>query len=181
MQRETIALHVGYVPEATTKAVAVPIYQTVAYAFDSAEHGAALFDLGTEGFRYSRIINPTTAVLERREDGVASLCVATVGGFRGQFPYLEYWDLFVRLALAGARLVVLPKVLVTVNTSRDQVARRGDWRYAMGDIRFRTFCWRSGFLRLRQYVAIVPAFLGYRLAGGTLRNYLYRIVRTAQS
>ena len=66
MQRETIALHAGYVPEATTKAVAVPIYQTVAYAFDSAEHGAALFDLETEGFRYSRISNPTTAVLEKR-------------------------------------------------------------------------------------------------------------------
>ena len=81
MQRETIALHAGYAPEAGTKAVAVPIYQTVAYAFDSAEHGAALFDLETEGFRYSRISNPTTSVLEKRvaalEGGVASLCVAS--------------------------------------------------------------------------------------------------------
>jgi len=81
MKSETIAIHGGYDIEATTKAVAVPIYQTVAYAFDSADHGAALFDLEAEGFRYTRIGNPTTAVLERRvaalEGGVAALCVAS--------------------------------------------------------------------------------------------------------
>src|SRR5436853_292125 len=58
MRRETIAIHSGYDVEPTTKAVAVPIYQTVAYEFDSAEHGAALFNLEAEGFRYSRIGNP---------------------------------------------------------------------------------------------------------------------------
>jgi O-acetylhomoserine (thiol)-lyase len=81
MKSETIAIHGGYEPEATTRAVAVPIYQTVAYAFDSAAHGAALFDLEVEGFRYSRISNPTTEVLERRvaelEGGVEALCVAS--------------------------------------------------------------------------------------------------------
>jgi O-acetylhomoserine (thiol)-lyase len=81
MKSETIAIHGGYEIEGTTKAVAVPIYQTVAYAFDSADHGAALFDLEAEGFRYTRIGNPTTAVLERRvaalEGGVAALCVAS--------------------------------------------------------------------------------------------------------
>src|SRR5437870_5304824 len=61
MRSETIAIHSGYEVDPTTKAVAVPIYQTVAYAFDSAEHGAALFNLETEGFRYSRISNPTNA------------------------------------------------------------------------------------------------------------------------
>src|SRR2546425_13319561 len=66
MRRETIAIHGGYDVDPTTKAVAVPIYQTVAYAFDSADHGAALFNLEAEGYRYSRISNPTTAVLERR-------------------------------------------------------------------------------------------------------------------
>src|SRR2546428_6149200 len=66
MRSETIAIHSGYDVDPTTKSVAVPIYQTVAYAFDSAEHGAALFNLEAEGFRYSRISNPTTAVLERR-------------------------------------------------------------------------------------------------------------------
>src|SRR2546422_4614422 len=81
MRRETMAIHSGYDVDPTTKAVAVPIYQTVAYAFDSADHGAALFNLEVEGFRYSRIGNPTTNVLERRvaalEGGVDALCVAS--------------------------------------------------------------------------------------------------------
>src|SRR5277367_5314027 len=81
MKRETIAIHSGYDIDPTTKAVAVPIYQTVAYAFDSTEHAAALFNLEAEGFRYTRIQNPTTAVLERRvaalEGGREALCVAS--------------------------------------------------------------------------------------------------------
>src|SRR6476660_1968703 len=81
MKAETIAIHGGYEVDPTTKAVAVPIYQTVAYAFDSADHGAALFNLEVEGFRYSRISNPTTAVLERRvaalEGGVEAMCVSS--------------------------------------------------------------------------------------------------------
>jgi O-acetylhomoserine (thiol)-lyase len=66
MKSDTIAVHGGYETEPTTRAVAVPIYQTVAYEFESADHGAALFNLEVEGYRYSRISNPTTAVLERR-------------------------------------------------------------------------------------------------------------------
>jgi O-acetylhomoserine (thiol)-lyase len=81
MRNETIAVHGGYSVEPTTKAVAVPIYQTVAYAFDSAEHGAALFNLEVEGYRYSRIANPTCDVLERRvaalEGGLEALSVST--------------------------------------------------------------------------------------------------------
>jgi O-acetylhomoserine (thiol)-lyase len=81
MRSETIALHVGYAPDSQTNSVAVPIYQTVAYAFDSADHGAALFNLEAEGFRYSRIKNPTTSVLEQRvaalEGGVGCLCVSS--------------------------------------------------------------------------------------------------------
>src|ERR1700719_5251104 len=81
MKRETIAIHGGYSVEPTTKAVAVPIYQTVAYAFDSADHAAALFNLEADGFRYTRISNPTIAVLERRvaalEGGLEALCVST--------------------------------------------------------------------------------------------------------
>src|SRR6476660_60981 len=81
MHSETIAIHAGYDVEPTTKAVAVPIYQTVAYAFDSADHGAALFNLEVDGFRYSRIANPTNAVLERRvaalEGGVEALSVSS--------------------------------------------------------------------------------------------------------
>src|SRR3979490_1463119 len=81
MRNETIAIHAGYEPDSATKGVAVPIYQTVAYAFDSADHGAALFNLEVEGYRYTRISNPTTAVLERRvaalEGGLEALCVAS--------------------------------------------------------------------------------------------------------
>lgn len=78
---ETIAVHGGYRPEPTTHAVAVPIYQTVAYAFDSAQHGADLFDLKEAGNIYTRIMNPTNAVLEERmaalEGGVGALAVAS--------------------------------------------------------------------------------------------------------
>ena len=63
---ETLSVHAGYSPDPTTKAVAVPIYQTVAYAFDSAQHGADLFDLKVPGNIYTRIMNPTTDVLEKR-------------------------------------------------------------------------------------------------------------------
>src|SRR5271167_1261835 len=81
MRNETIAIHAGYDPDPTTKSVAVPIYQTVAYAFDSADHGAALFNLEAEGYRYSRISNPTNAVLECRvaalEGGLEALSVST--------------------------------------------------------------------------------------------------------
>src|SRR5436190_14180023 len=81
MRRETIAIHGGYDVDPTTKSVAVPIYQTVSYAFDSADHGAALFNLEVEGYRYSRISNPTNAVLERRvaalEGGAEALAVST--------------------------------------------------------------------------------------------------------
>jgi O-acetylhomoserine (thiol)-lyase len=81
MKKETIAIHGGFDSDPTTKAVAVPIYQTAAYSFDSAEHGAALFNLEIEGFRYTRISNPTTAILEDRvaqlEGGVGALSVSS--------------------------------------------------------------------------------------------------------
>ena len=81
MRIETLAVHAGYTPDATTKAVAVPIYQTVAYAFDNTQHGADLFDLKVAGNIYSRIMNPTNGVLEARvaalEGGIASLVVAS--------------------------------------------------------------------------------------------------------
>ena len=81
MRIETLAVHAGYSPDPTTKAVAVPIYQTVAYAFDSAQHGADLFDLKVAGNIYTRIMNPTEDVLEKRlaalEGGVAALALAS--------------------------------------------------------------------------------------------------------
>ena len=81
MKLETIAVHGGYSPDPTTKAVAVPIYQTTAYAFDSTQHAADLFDLKVAGNIYTRIMNPTTDVLEKRvaelEGGIAGLAVAS--------------------------------------------------------------------------------------------------------
>ena len=81
MKIETLAVHAGYSPEPTTKAVAVPIYQTTSYAFDDTQHGADLFDLKVEGNIYTRIMNPTQDVLEKRvaamEGGVAGLALAS--------------------------------------------------------------------------------------------------------
>lgn len=78
---ETQSVHAGYTPDPTTKAVAVPIYQTAAYAFDSAQHGADLFDLKVAGNIYTRIMNPTNDVLEKRiaalEGGIAGLALAS--------------------------------------------------------------------------------------------------------
>jgi O-acetylhomoserine (thiol)-lyase len=81
MKRETIAIHVGYDGDPTTNAVAVPIYQTVAFEFDDAAHGAALFNLEVQGNIYTRIGNPTNTVLEKRvaalEGGVEALSVSS--------------------------------------------------------------------------------------------------------
>src|SRR5881227_4020942 len=112
MRNETIAIHAGYEPEATTRAVAVPIYQTAAYAFDSADHGAALFNLEAEGFRYSRIGNPTTAVLERRvtalEGGCEGLCVST-GQAALNYAVLNVSEL-------GSNIVSVPQLYGTTYT-----------------------------------------------------------------
>jgi O-acetylhomoserine (thiol)-lyase len=81
MKPETLAIHAGYSPDPTTKAVAVPIYQTSSYAFDDTQHGADLFDLKVAGNIYTRIMNPTNDVLEQRvaalEGGVGALAVAS--------------------------------------------------------------------------------------------------------
>ena len=81
MKIDTIAVHGGYTPDPTTKAVAVPVYQTTSYAFDNTQHGADLFDLKVAGNIYTRIMNPTTDVLEKRvaemEGGIAGLALAS--------------------------------------------------------------------------------------------------------
>lgn len=112
MRSETIALHAGYEADPTTKAVAVPIYQTVAYAFDSAAHGAALFDLEVEGYRYTRIANPTNTVLERRvaelEGGIDAISVGS-----GQTA-LYYAAL--NVAESGQNIVSVPQLYGTSHT-----------------------------------------------------------------
>lgn len=112
MKRETIAVHGGYTVDPTTKSVAVPIYQTVSYAFDSADHAAALFNLEAEGFRYTRIQNPTTAVLERRvaalEGGLEALCVSS-GQAAVNFALLNVSEL-------GCNIVSVPQLYGTTHT-----------------------------------------------------------------
>jgi len=112
MKRETIAIHGGFDSDPATKSVAVPIYQTAAYTFDSAAHGAALFNLEVEGYRYTRISNPTTAVLEERvsqlEGGVGALSVAS-----GQTA-LYYAAL--NIAEMGRNIVSVPQLYGTTYT-----------------------------------------------------------------
>ncbi|MHB8540551.1 MAG: O-acetylhomoserine aminocarboxypropyltransferase/cysteine synthase family protein [Candidatus Acidiferrales bacterium] len=106
MKQETIAIHGGYEGDPATKAVAVPIYQTVAFEFDSAEHGAALFNLEVQGNIYTRIGNPTNTVLEKRvaalEGGVDALSVSS------GMAALHY--AFVNIAEMGNNIVSLPQL-----------------------------------------------------------------------
>ena len=106
MHDETLAIHAGYTPDPTTKAVAVPIHQTVAYAFDNAEHGAALFNLEVEGNIYTRIMNPTQNVLEQRvasmERGLAGLATSA-GSAAINYAILT-------IAKAGANIVSVPQL-----------------------------------------------------------------------
>jgi O-acetylhomoserine (thiol)-lyase len=112
LQRETIAIHGGYDCDPVTKSVAVPIYQTVAYEFDSADHAAALFDLEVEGYRYGRISNPTNVVLEQRiaelEGGVGALSVAT-----GQ---AALYYAFANVADYGGNIAAAPQLYGTTQT-----------------------------------------------------------------
>lgn len=112
MRAETIAIHSGFDSDPTTHAVAVPIYQTAAFAFDSADHATALFNLEEEGYRYSRISNPTVAVLEKRvtdlEGGVAALATAS-----GQAA-LNY--AFLNVADGGGNIVSTPQLYGTTHT-----------------------------------------------------------------
>src|SRR6202142_2094103 len=106
MKRETIAIHAGYDGDPANKAVAVPIYQTVAFEFDSAEHGAALFNLEVPGNIYTRIGNPTNAVLEKRvaalEGGVEALSVSS------GMAAIEYS--LINLLEAGNNIVSTPQL-----------------------------------------------------------------------
>ena len=106
MKKETIAIHAGYTTDPTTKSVAVPIYQTVAYEFDDAQHGADLFDLAVPGNIYSLIMNPTNDVLEQRmaamEGGIAGLAV---GSGMAAINYA-----ILTLAKAGDNIVTTPQL-----------------------------------------------------------------------
>jgi O-acetylhomoserine (thiol)-lyase len=120
MRTETIALHAGYQGDPSMRSVAVPIYQTVAYEFDSAEHAAALFNLEAEGYRYSRISNPTVAVLERRiaalEGGAGALCLGS-----GQ---AAIHAALLSLADVGRNVISVPQLYGTTHTLFSHVLPR---------------------------------------------------------
>jgi len=131
MQRETIAIHEGYDGDPATNAVAVPIYQTIAFEFDSAEHGAALFNLEVPGSIYTRIGNPTNGVLEKRvaalEGGVAALSVSS------GMAAIEYS--VINIAEIGSNIVSLPQLYGATYTLFEHILRkRGiDARFAASD------------------------------------------------
>ncbi len=106
MKDETLAIHAGYKTDPTTKSVAVPIYQTVAYEFDNAQHGADLFNLAVPGNIYTRIMNPTQDVLEQRvaalEGGIASLALSS-GQAANTYAILT-------IAKAGNNVVSVPQL-----------------------------------------------------------------------
>ena len=87
---DTLCLHAGQIPDAATGSRAVPIYQTTSYVFDSAEHAASLFNLQTFGNVYSRLSNPTVAVLEERiaalENGRAAVATSSARRCSGRAP-----------------------------------------------------------------------------------------------
>jgi O-acetylhomoserine (thiol)-lyase len=131
MRDDTLAIHAGYVTDPATKSVAVPIYQTVAYEFDSADHGAALFDLEVPGNIYSRLGNPTVAVLEERvaalEGGKGALCV---GSGMAAIHYA-----IVNIAELGTNIVSLPQLYGATYTLFEHVLRKQgiDVRFAASD------------------------------------------------
>lgn len=103
-----------------------------------------------------------------------------VGGYRPGFGLLEDYDLFVRLLTSGAKIYAFPKPLVRMRTSFEQRRRRGGFRYCLNEIRFRYFCFRSGFINLGEFFIITSLYVLFRLIGGSLRNYFYRYVRISE-
>lgn len=131
MKDQTIAIHAGFKADSTTKAVSVPIYQTVAYEFDSAQHGADLFNLEVEGNIYTRIMNPTTAVLEQRcaelEKGIAGLGLSA-GSAAVNYSILN-------IAEQGSNIVTVPLLYGgTYTLFRHMLPRQGiEVRFAADD------------------------------------------------
>ena len=131
MKDQTLAIHAGFKSDSATKAVSVPIYQTVAYEFDSAQHGADLFNLEVEGNIYTRIMNPTTAVLEERcaalEEGIAGLALSA-GSAAVNYSILN-------IAEQGSNIVTVPLLYGgTYTLFKHMLPRQGiDVRFAEDD------------------------------------------------
>jgi GT2 family glycosyltransferase len=115
--------------------------------------------------RWRNVLVPSSTLMR-------AAAIRDVGGYRSAYGTLAEYDLYVRLVLAGARFRVIPAELVSV-----RITRRGGWLYIWNEVRFRVFCWRAGFLNLRQFMVITTAHLLFQLSGTTMRDRLYRLVR----
>jgi O-acetylhomoserine (thiol)-lyase len=137
MRDETLALHAGFDADPATRAVAVPIYQTAAYQFDSADHGAALFNLEEDGYRYSRIANPTVAVLEERVAALegASGALATASGQAALYYALANVATTHHGSGPGPNIVSTPQLYGTTHTLLHSVlpGQGVTGRFAAGD------------------------------------------------
>ena len=101
-----------------------------------------------------------------------------VGGYQAEYGLLEDYDLFVRLAVHGARFHIIPKVLVRIRSSIDQRKRRGGLRYCANEVRFRAACFRAGFLTVGEFIMVTGMYTVFRLVSGGVRNRLYALART---
>jgi GT2 family glycosyltransferase len=100
-----------------------------------------------------------------------------IGGYRADFGLLEDYDLYVRLMTAGARFHVIPKVMLRVRTSLSQKQRRGNFKYALKEIKFRLNCLRVGFIKAHQFLLITTLYTAFRIITPGIRQRLYALSR----
>ena len=140
-----------------------------AYKLAPIEHDAII-----SAMRWRNVITHPTNLIRAET-------LRNIGGYRSDFGMLEDYDLYVRLLLTGARFHVLPQSLLMRRVSPAVYKRRGGWSYFQRELRFRLFCYRSGFLNARLFVTTTVAYALFRLIGGSLRLQLYRFVRVRQA
>ena len=123
-----------------------------------------------KALRFRNVISHPTVIMRRKT-------LIAVGAYRTDFGLLEDYDLFVRFVEAGAKLHVIPKVLLRARTSKAQRARRGGLEYLRGELAFRRSCFRRGFLTPREFVLTTALYSAFRLIG-PLRRSFYGLART---
>lgn len=147
---------------------------------------AEFFDDGSPGSTKASPVSHDSIMAALRWRNVLvhpTICVRTatlqqLGGYRSRFGLLEDYDLFVRLAQAGAKFHVIPKVLLRIRSSHEQRVRRGGARYALHEFRFRMEHYRTGFISLREFILVTSLYSIFRLVSGRLRGRLYRLARS---
>jgi glycosyltransferase involved in cell wall biosynthesis len=147
---------------------------------------AEFFDDGSPGMIKASPVSHDSIMAALRWRNVLvhpTICVRTatlrrLGGYRSRFGLLEDYDLFVRLAQAGAKFHVIPKVLLRIRSSHEQRVRRGGFAYALHEFRFRREHYRTGFIGLREFILVTSLYSVFRLVSGRLRGRLYSLARS---